>query len=95
MRHCPAAALTPVSSPGFSLVVSLATNVLNLFVFFPWTHEVLVKYMAAKKNNEDEKIVSKARMNFGIVHGIANIINYVTMGANLVFIYKMTTATFA
>ena len=95
MRHCPAATLYPMMSPGFSLAVSLGTNLANLFIFFPWTHEVLVTYMDAKKKNEDEKVVAKARMNFGIVHGIANIINYVTMAANLIFIYKMTTATFA
>ena len=90
MKHSPSASLTEFGSPGLNLVLSLATNIVNLFVFFPWTHEVLVTYMAAKKDSEaDEKTVSKARMNFGIVHGICNIINYITLGANLLFLYKM------
>ena len=47
--------------------------------------------MSAKKDKEaDEKTIAKARMNFGIVHGVCNIINYITMGANLLFLYKMT-----
>merc|ERR1712223_225316 len=91
MKHSPSALLTELWSPGANLCLSFATNIVNLFVFFPWTHKVLVTYMSAKKDKDaDEKTISKARMNFGIVHGICNLINYVTMGANLLFIYKMT-----
>ena len=51
--------------------------------------------MNAEKSGADEQVVKKARMNFGIVHGIANLINYGTMMANLVFLYKLTTAHMA
>ena len=95
MKQNPAESILCPAHKGFLLTLSLATNLLNLWVFFPWTHEVLVTYMDAEKAGEDEKVVAKARRNFGIVHGIANLINYVTMGANLVFLYKLTTAHIA
>jgi len=91
MKQNPTVSLACPVHAGFGLVLSLATNLINLFVFFPWTHNVLVTYMDLKKDKEaDEKAVAKARMNFGIVHGICNIINYITMGANLFFLYKVT-----
>ena len=34
--------------------------------------------MKAKKDSADKETIAKARMNFGIVHGICNIINYIT-----------------
>ena len=92
MKQNPSATLLCPAHTGFALTVSLATNLLNLWIFFPWTHEVLTVYMDAERNGEDEKVVAKARRNFGIVHGICNMINLVTMGANLVFLYKFTTA---
>ena len=46
--------------------------------------------MKAKKDSADKETIAKARMNFGIVHGICNIINYITMGANLFFLYQVT-----
>jgi len=95
MKQNPTATLLCPAHTGFFLTVSLATNLLNLWVFFPWTHEVLVTYMDAEKSGADEQVVKKARMNFGIVHGIANLINYGTMMANLVFLYKLTTAHMA
>ena len=90
MKNNPAASLTELGSPGFNLTLSLATNLINLWVFFPWTHEVLAVYMGAKKDSADKETIAKARMNFGIVHGICNIINYITMGANLFFLYQVT-----
>ena len=90
MKHSPAASLTELGSPGFNLTLSLATNLINLWVFFPWTHEVLAVYMGAKKDSADKETIAKARMNFGIVHSICNIINYITMGANLFFLYQVT-----
>ena len=90
MKNSPAASLTELGSPGFNLTLSLATNLINLWVFFPWTHEVLEVYMKAKKDSADKETIAKARMNFGIVHGICNIINYITMGANLFFLYQVT-----
>ena len=95
MKQNPTATLLCPAHTGFFLTVSLATNLLNLWIFFPWTHEVLETYMNAEKSGADEQVVKKARMNFGIVHGIANLINYGTMMANLVFLYKLTTAHMA
>lgn len=92
MKHSPASSLSTICSPGFNLVLSLTTNLVNLFVFFPWTHSTLEVYMNAKKDPaSSEELVKTSRRNFGIVHGICNILNFVTMGANLLFIYKMTT----
>lgn len=86
MKLNPGAGLLQIWSPGLDLVASLAMNVLNTVVLFPWTLVVLKELYASRKT-KDEKRIAAASKNFGLVHGSSTLVNYATMAVNVLFIH--------
>jgi hypothetical protein len=92
MKYSPGASLTQLWSPGLILVMSLVTNLANLLVFFPLTNTTMrARQEARKPSQPDEVLVKKAGMKFGMVHGTSMLLNFVTMAANLLFLYGCTS----
>jgi len=70
----------------YLLVGSLSVHIINSFFIFPFVTKLMLKLREAK---EDE--VPAAKRNFGITHGVSNLINFVGMGANLAYLYILAS----
>jgi len=72
------------------LVGSLAVHILNSFLIFPKTTEYMFLLRQSEKT-ENRELISKNRMRFGVMHGISNLINIGSLGANMLYLYVLAT----
>jgi len=73
-------------TPMYLLTTSLVCNIINSFLLFPKTTELMYELRKHEEGSEGRK---KAGMRFGILHGICNLVNLGSMIANFGYIYMI------
>eukprot|EP00088_Acartia_fossae_P003102 TRINITY_DN11288_c0_g1_i11.p1 TRINITY_DN11288_c0_g1~~TRINITY_DN11288_c0_g1_i11.p1 ORF type:complete len:195 (+),score=10.56 TRINITY_DN11288_c0_g1_i11:46-630(+) len=74
----------------WALLASLSVHILNAFLIFPKTTQFMFQLRQAEKT-ENTEAISQYRKKFGALHGISNLINFASMGANVFYLYILAS----